>query len=272
MLKLTEQETISLCEGVEARSRADYYSCADEVFKRKSGLVVEVSGTATATLVPLLGTPFFNRVIGFGAARPVGKEEFDALLAMLEKNGARSCMLPLCPAALPAGIPSWLESAGFSPGETWVKLIRGDAKPESVETALWIEEIGSGQGKEFASLVIDVFGMSTDFLPLIQGIVGKPAWKCYMAFSGDEPAAAAAMYVEQGAAWLGFAVTKEAYRSHGAQSALITRRIMDGIKAGCRRFVTETVADLPDKPCQSKRNMLRIGFKAAYERPNWIRM
>ena len=45
----------------------------------------------------------------------------------------------------------------------------------------------------------------------------------------------------------------------------MARRLCDGARLGCEWFVTETGQDRPDKPNPSFHNMLRTGFKVAYE-------
>ncbi|MDP8923063.1 MAG: hypothetical protein M3O34_09340 [Chloroflexota bacterium] len=69
---------------------------------------------------------------------------------------------------------------------------------------------------------------------------------------------------------LSFGATLEAYRRRGAQGAIVARRIRDGADLGCRWLVTEAVEDTPDHPNPSYHNMLRTGFRLAYQRPNYV--
>jgi len=50
----------------------------------------------------------------------------------------------------------------------------------------------------------------------------------------------------------------------------MARRLHDGTALGCRWFVTETGEDLAAKPNPSYHNMLRVGFRLAYQRPNYL--
>jgi hypothetical protein len=104
----------------------------------------------------------------------------------------------------------------------------------------------------------------------VASLVGKPGWHHYMAFDGDEPAAAAALFVHEGIGWCGFAATDTRFRKRGAQSALIARRINDACELGCQWLTTETAEDTPEKPNPSYHNMCRMGFETAYLRPNYI--
>ena len=44
----------------------------------------------------------------------------------------------------------------------------------------------------------------------------------------------------------------------------------DARDRGCTWIVTETGDDVPDKPNPSFHNMIRSGFKVAYQRPNYM--
>jgi GNAT superfamily N-acetyltransferase len=71
-------------------------------------------------------------------------------------------------------------------------------------------------------------------------------------------------------AWLGFGATLPAYRRHGAQNALLARRLGEAAARGARTAVTETGERLPDKPSDSYRNILRAGFHERYLRHNYL--
>jgi hypothetical protein len=112
--------------------------------------------------------------------------------------------------------------------------------------------------------------MPVDLKPMLAGTVGRPGWHQYIAFDDDLPAAVAALYVRNEVGWLGVAATLAEYRRRGAQGALMARRICDGGKLGCEWLITETGQERPDKPNPSFHNMLRTGFKVAYDRPNYM--
>jgi hypothetical protein len=104
--------------------------------------------------------------------------------------------------------------------------------------------------------------------PWIASMVGRAGWQHYLAWDGSRPVAAAALYVRDGAGWLGMASTLPAARRRGAQGALMAQRIEDGRALGCRWLVTETGEDTPARPNPSYRNMIRAGFALAYHREN----
>ena len=100
--------------------------------------------------------------------------------------------------------------------------------------------------------------------------VGRPGWHHYIAWSGGEPGAVAALFVRDSAGWLGVAATLPAFRRRGAQGALMARRVRDAAALGCRWLVTETGQETPEQLNPSYRNMKRAGFADAYHRPNYM--
>ena len=66
------------------------------------------------------------------------------------------------------------------------------------------------------------------------------------------------------------AATLPPERGRGAQGALMARRMRDAAEMGCKWVITETGEETPDLPNPSYRNMVRLGFKLAYFRQNYI--
>ena len=86
----------------------------------------------------------------------------------------------------------------------------------------------------------------------------------------DLPSGAGALYLHDGAGYLGLAATRPEHRRKGSQSALLERRIQDALEAGCAKLFTQTGERIPLKPSKSYRNILRFGFAEAYLRPNYL--
>jgi len=81
----------------------------------------------------------------------------------------------------------------------------------------------------------------------------------FLAKVDGEPAAAATLFMADGAVYLGGAATLEPFRRRGAQSALLAARLAYAKEHFCGLAVCEC---LPDS--QSQRNQERAGFKVAY--------
>jgi GNAT superfamily N-acetyltransferase len=101
-------------------------------------------------------------------------------------------------------------------------------------------------------------------------LVGRPGWYCFLATIDGEPAAAAAMFIRDGAAWSGMSTTLPKYRVRGMQSAMISARLKEAAARGVTWVTSETgqptVED--DAGFSSYRNQKRAGFERAYIRLN----
>jgi hypothetical protein len=83
--------------------------------------------------------------------------------------------------------------------------------------------------------------------------------------------ACGALYMDSGWAWMGIDATLPAYRGRGAQTALIHRRITDGVAAGVKGFTAETGQPSPSESSHSYQNYQRANFRKAYVSPNYRR-
>jgi GNAT superfamily N-acetyltransferase len=164
------------------------------------------------------------------------------------------------------GLAGRLEARGYTPSYAWMKFERGLEPAAPVETALRIED--ADDPALFGATLAEGFGAPADAGPAF-ALARRAGWHCFLAWDGDEPAAAASLFVNGGVAWLGGAATRPAFRGRGAQPALIAARIERAREAGARRLCVETGERVPARPDQSYRNILRAGFREAYLRPNW---
>jgi GNAT superfamily N-acetyltransferase len=112
------------------------------------------------------------------------------------------------------------------------------------------------------------FAIPETLRPWLEALVGRPAWRLYLALDGDRPVACAAMHRHGDLATLTFAATRPEARRRGAQSALIAQRLRDAAAWGCSRVVTETDEPLPDRPNPSTSNVVRLGLPVVYVRAN----
>jgi hypothetical protein len=221
-------------------------------------------------MIPELDTAFFNRIVGLGVGEPATESMLDEAIAILQNAGCKNYMAQLSPLAQPAQCPEWLDARGFTPSRNWAKVYRGNEPAPVIPTDLRVEMIGADQAEAFADVVLPAFGMPAVLRPLVKGIVGQPGWHHYLAFDGEKPVSAAAMFVNGEVGWLGFGSTLKKHRKRGGQGALFASRIEAGRVLGCKWFATETGEDTPENPNPSYHNMLRCGFKLAYLRRNYV--
>ena len=229
--------------------------------------VAELPGATALRMPPAHSSPMLNRIAGLGLDGPATEEQLDDAIAAMA--GLRY-YVSVSPSAEPAEIGDWLLARGFEPSWGWMQFERG-LEPLPAETSLELAEIGPERGDEFGRLVCGAFGLPEGLVPICAALPGQPDWHCWLALGDDdEPAAAAALYVAEGAGYIGLAGTDPEYRGRGAQSALLAARIARARELGCDAIFTETGEQVPDRPSSSYRNIVRAGFEELYVLPNWL--
>lgn len=266
MSTLDRRRLAALVENSEAAAYADMFRAAPPAL----GLDLEVTRACTVLQAPRFDVLVLNRVLGLGLVSPTSERMIGALVERFRAAGSRNFGIQLSPEAQPARAPQWLTASGLQVRDAWTKVYRAATTPAAIGTDLRIERAASSQADLFGALACQGFGMPAVLSPLMAATVGRRGWHHYIAWSGDQPAAVGAMFVQGEVGWLGVAATLPTFRRRGAQGALMTRRIQDGAALGCRWFVTETGQDTPEKPNASYRNMRRLGFVDAYHRPNYM--
>ena len=207
-----------------------------------------------------------NRVLGLGLAEPADEE---ALAALERFFGGPPPCVSVAPGARPPELTTWLERRGLRPGYAWTKFVREATRVSPPGSDLRIERLS--HGVPFARAFVGGYGLPPALVPWFAALAPREGWHCYVAFDGDEPAGAGALYVHGEVGWLGMAATVPAHRGKGAQSAILAARIDAAAAAGCTVVVTETGSPLDGRPGQSYRNILKAGFEPAYERANYVR-
>lgn len=264
-----EHELAMLGEFVEACAWEDHYQAAPEYIRWEQGLQTDHLASAVVLSQPFNSDPFYNRVLGLGLNEPAEEWMLDELLAFIWDTGTQNLIVHLTPQSQPPELHDWLRWRGFWLEDRHAKFIHDATPPQHSGTDLRIELTGSDFGDAFAFVVTEAFGLPDYMYPWLRAEVGRPNWRHYVAWDGETPAAAGALYQCGEAAWLGHGCTLPAYRRRGTQAAILARRIQDGADLGIKWFITDTAEDLPEQPNPSYRNMLRSGFKLAYLRWNY---
>lgn len=257
--------TARTAEAVEAAATADAYAaCSDG----ELGAATVRIGDATLTRVANLPSGFFSRVIGLGMEQPANTARVEEILEWYRQAGVRDLWFQPSPAAEPDGLIELLAQRSIRPiARRWGKFVRGTEPPPEFETELDIVEVTSADREAFASAAMEGFGLPALLRPMMTGLPGRAKWRTYVAYDGAVPAACGAVFIHEGAAWVGFGATRPDYRRRGAQRALLARRVKDAIEAGCETLCTETGVDEAG-PGPSWRNISSAGFSLLYLRPN----
>jgi GNAT superfamily N-acetyltransferase len=243
-------------ETVEAAAIADAFG-AD---------AVRVGG-AVCALRADIDEVFINRVIGLGVTEPAAATTLDRIADVF---GSVRHSVALAPGAQPPGLPDMLRERGYEAGYAWVKFQRPAATPHEAATDLRVERIGAERAADYVAVIAAGFGLPPEAAAMLEHLPGRPGWGCYLAYAGEAPVAAGAVFVSGEYAWLGQATTLPEHRRRGGQSALMAARIGEARAAGATVVVTETGETIDGRPANSYHNILRAGFEPAYVRPNFI--
>ena len=240
---------------------------------RESGIELRDFGPVQASIVTALpGVGMMNLILGATAPDAVSGGHLAAAAEWVKAQGVGS-YVPVTP-----GLPEteaaeqWLAANGYGPGYAWMKFARDGhpprfAAPGEVEV---VELTEPGQ-EPFGMIAATGFGLPAWASVFFAELPGRSDWRCYVARLDDATQACAAMHIHGGLAEFGIAATLEPARGRGCQLALLHRRILDAVDAGCHTLFVETGERVPDRPSASFRNILRAGFEEAYLRPNWQR-
>ena len=245
----------------EERVTLKAYRCVAPVVHETGGAVVMQFPEAP-------DLPMLNRAVGLGIDGPATPADVDAVLEAFEEGV--TFYVAVSPFAQPPELAEWLESRGLQRGWGWMAFARGVDVPERRSTTLELRAVETdAQTAAFAHVVRTGYGLSE----ATEGAIARaPAagWRCWLALDDGKPASAAAMYVAEGAAYLGFAATLPEHRGKGAQNALLVERIELAAALGCDIVITETGERRDDRPSSSYRNILRAGFEEVAVTANWL--
>ncbi len=234
------------------------------------GVELREFGPVQASIVgDLPGAGMMNLVLGATAPGAVADGHLAAATRWAGSHGVNQ-YVPVTPGQPGSGAATeWLRANGFRPGYAWMKFVRDPHPPRFKAPDVEVVELTDPEQEPFGMIAATGFGLTAWAAAFFAGLPGRDGWRCYVARIDGNAQACAAMRIHAGIAEFGIAATLEPARGHGCQTALLHRRILDAIDAGCHTFWVETGERVPDKPSTSYRNILKAGFEEAYLRPNW---
>ncbi|HEY3215421.1 MAG TPA: hypothetical protein VGK93_02910 [Candidatus Eisenbacteria bacterium] len=265
-----EKDATAALERAEVEACRSYTSAASPAVAAELGLAHRPIGSALAVAAAEVDILAYNRVLALGVETPATEAELEEAVEFFRAMGVPRCMAHVAPGALPARLEAWLGARGFVRHNHWLKLCRDlsdlPREPATPRTA----RTGAEHAEAFARTEVEAFGHAERLTPWIAGTVGRPGWHHFATFDGADPIGFGALFVSGRAAWLGFASTRASHRRRGVQSALIAARLRAAAALSCELAVVETADDMPEKPNPSTHNLMRMGFRIAYRRPNWV--
>jgi GNAT superfamily N-acetyltransferase len=217
-----------------------------------------VADAGTAIALSLGAAPLqieFNRIIGL--------TEIDQLDELRPHYRGAPHWVALDPAV---GLDAEVLERGYSSGYAWQKFERG-VEPYDARTDLVVED--ARHPRDFGDALAGGYGLPAEFASWVEGLVGRRGWHCFVAYDGSTPAGAGALFCAGDVGWFGATATRPEHRGRGAQGAILAARIQRGRELGLTQLVTETGVPRDGVRGPSYRNIVRVGFRASYVRPNY---
>ena len=139
---------------------------------------------------------------------------------------------------------AWLIGHGYEPGGGWVKFVREATPPDLPGTPdVEIFELGldEADGEGLSAIIAEVLDLPITAGTLFFSLPQEEHWRCYTAalLPEDEIVATGSMLIHDGVAQLGPGTTREHARGRGCNTALLRRRLLDAIEAGCHTVFVE---------------------------------
>ena len=217
----------------------------------------------------------FNRAMCVGIVAPATAMELEEASAWLNTNAAPGWALQIAPAAHTCAVQDWLHRSGMTASGTgWAKFHRGTSPASHVETSrIQVRLVDRDSADAFGQVVQAGFGLPVATAKWFAALLGRPGWRLYLAYDGQTPIASGAAFTQHDVGWFGMDATLTKFRRRGAQTALINRRIEDGLAARLLGFTAETGQPLAGQEAAhtSYSNYKGADFMSAYVRPNYKR-
>ena len=251
---------VSRAEAILAAKLELDFRAAERVFP---GAAVRRFGPVIATRLPALADAVpYNRARGYGAE---GGPDSDDLVSFYGETGQRPAVEVWAEHAS-EDLHRALSAEGLIPSPSTVALHldlggRADEPVPGVATA----EVERDDPR-YLDTLLGGYGVGPDARDLRRMWVIEhetAGLRRYLVTVDGEPAAAAGLFIRDGASILAGAATLPRFRGRGCQTALITRRVADATADSDLVVVTAALGS------SSHANLLRLGFQLTHTRTTW---
>ena len=223
--------------------------------------IAHLGGTVLHAVQSRRNNPSVNRAACF---RTEDLAHLEDILDWLRRRSAYY-WLDVAPALVDDATLKSLADAGLYPSFFLNVVCATPQEPQEPSPAsIAVDEIDLRvQDHGFSLAFSEGFGVPLDRLESTRRSAqieyGAPGWRTYLATVEGQPAAMAALYLEDETASIDAMATVPRHRRRGCQSALLRRCLSDAARAGCTLIASQT------RPSSvSERNFARAGFRIAY--------
>ena len=260
-------------ELLERDAWLDLFTAAPDDCSQKLGIGsqrLSDMGLLASRDVPIME---FNRAMSVGLRAPVATMELDQAWAWMQRNADPNWAFQVAPAAQTHVLLEWLRRRSMTAsGMGWAKFERGFSPTGLAQISdVHVRRVNAESAEAFGEVVQEGFGLPVATAKWFAALSGRPGWHLYLAYEGETPVGSGAAFVRHGVAWFGIDATLTGHRRRGAQTALINRRIGDGLAARLLAFTAETGQPSAGQEAahSSYSNYMRAGFTPAYVRANY---
>ncbi len=210
---------------------------------------------------------FFNRVVGLEGS---DLTPIDQAIEWFRANGVKG-RFDVVPSSLPPAVLKHLSEQGYYQSGFDTALYGLPGSPEDLPPppGVTVRQVEREEAELFSHIYVEGFGFSTINREILktnmQEFFGYPAARFYLALVDDTPAAAALLFLSNGAGYLATAATLKEFRGRGCQQALIAQRMADTLKAGYNLVTAHASFG-----GASQHNLERLGFRLAYTKAIWV--
>ncbi|MGW8248407.1 MAG: GNAT family N-acetyltransferase [Acidiferrobacterales bacterium] len=269
-LRVPDRDVIThLVESSERHMWVELMRHVPEQIANDLGIEVQEFGSAVGFAFKALPHWMMNRVLGLGYGQPATVGQVEDIITFYADREL-PVGISLVPHVQPPETVEWLQHNGFVLQNVWAKMYRDNSPIETKNIDFEIIELGKADVAEFSHVMCTGFGMPPHSEPVFGVLVDIPGNHVYGVHDGDKLVAVSVLTIVDGVGYLNSMTTLEPWRGRGIQGALMAHHVDEGTRLGCKWFATETGL-LPNQVNHSYNNMVRSGFRMAYERPNYVR-
>lgn len=266
-----DAELAAMAEHIESRAWQDLVAAAPPWLRMSQQLIAEEANGTLFLASSGIPSLLFNRVLGLGERAPATAQQVLALLNRYAALGIAEYWLHVGPYAQPARLGQLLRQQGLKlHRHSWVKMIRPARRVVVEQGPVRVRRARAEDAQAVASIVGPAFDLPQCAAELFAHLIDRSCWVVYVAELHEQLIAAGGMYCDGDMVYLAFAATREPFRGHGAQRALMQAGINNATDAGFNWIAAEAGFPLASNaPIPSYHNLLGAGFRPIAIRDNY---
>jgi GNAT superfamily N-acetyltransferase len=267
----------SVAEQSEAEALYQFETGAPETVRTALGMRGMRIGGGVVLSMRNDPTRYWSKALGFGVTAPVTAELIREVCDFYRAEKTPQAAFQIAPALLPEEWPEICEREGIVAESSLVKLVcptdeavaRADALDVPAD-GIRVARLEAGRALEWGAVMMRAFGTPVaHYSGMGAASAIRPGWHPFAAWLDGEIVGTGTMLVRGETAQMFAGGVLPHARKRGGQTALLAARARLAQKLGCRVLIAETGAEDPGTHNSSLHNMLRLGFRVAYERRNW---